>query len=92
MLQEYKCYWISGKAGLVHAFSPESYVARDLQTGGRESDRRGYPLRIAVVRDDGIGFSGVLRARTGEDSRSMNARRRSRGHRGSVLSCFPFLA
>jgi hypothetical protein len=27
MLEQYRGYWISGKAGLVHPFSPESYPA-----------------------------------------------------------------
>jgi hypothetical protein len=27
LLQQYKGYWIDGKAGLVHPFSPESYPA-----------------------------------------------------------------
>ena len=37
MLVKYQGYWISGKAGLVHACSPESYVAGAIYKQGRGS-------------------------------------------------------
>ena len=37
MLHEYKGFWISGNAGLIHAFSPESYVAGAIYKKGRGS-------------------------------------------------------
>jgi hypothetical protein len=37
MLQQYKDFYISGKAGLVYAFNPESYVAGAIYRQGRGS-------------------------------------------------------
>ncbi len=61
-METYKGFYITGKAGLVHAFSPGPYVAGAIyKQGPREFHRRGYALRVALVQDDGSGLSRVPR-------------------------------
>ena len=67
MLREYKGYWISGTAGLVHAFSPDSYVAGAIYKQGRGSsieEVTRFALQSFKMTDKDLA---AFRARAGED-------------------------
>jgi hypothetical protein len=54
MLEQYRGYWISGKAGLVHPFSPESYPAGQIYS---------RPVARAGARPFAFQLLGKVKAR-----------------------------
>jgi hypothetical protein len=65
MLQMYKGFYISGTAGMVHPFSPESYPAGKIYKPGPAGSIEEVTRFSLHVQDDGSGFSRVLRVGTG---------------------------
>jgi hypothetical protein len=62
-MEQYRGYWISGKGGLVHAFSAESYVAGAIYKQGRGSsieEVTRFALRSFKVTDQDLAaFFGL---------------------------------
>jgi len=69
-LHPYKGYFVSGKALIVHPFSPDWYVGGSVDTPGRlGSIVGGDALRDAFVNDRAAWAGGMVRTGASQDCR-----------------------
>jgi hypothetical protein len=83
-VEEYKSFFISGKAGLVHAFSPKSYVAGAIYKQGRGSsieEVTRFALPSHPLSSSSIESSGGVHSEVFLDHRGIFLRGREDGVR-----------